>query len=263
MNYLYIKKIFTDVYSKIENGRSNSKSDNAQAIIISISAAILLATVNFYACIGHSGNLMVANLIILILNKIGIVNIDSDLIYHISWSLLVIALWLLVPACLIKFVFRKSLRDYGFTLNGIMQDIPLYLLFGCFVIPVVMYASTFTAMRSIFPFYHINSSIQLKLLIIWEVFYCIQFIAVEFFFRGFLIHGLKKTLGYNVIYVVAIPYCMIHFNKTFVESIGAIITGIVLGNFSLKRNSIILGCVIQCVVAITMDASVVFALLHH
>jgi uncharacterized protein len=83
--------------------------------------------------------------------------------------------------------------------------------------------------------------------------YLLQFIAIEFFFRGFMLHGNKNRFGFYSILVMTIPYCMIHFGKPLPETIGAIIAGLILGMLSLKSNSIWLGIAIHFSVAITMD----------
>ena len=81
----------------------------------------------------------------------------------------------------------------------------------------------------------------------------IQFFALEFFFRGFFLHGIKQRFGFYSVFVMMIPYCMIHFGKPFPETISAIIAGTALGILSLKSNNIWLGVFIHCSVAITMD----------
>jgi membrane protease YdiL (CAAX protease family) len=55
------------------------------------------------------------------------------------------------------------------------------------------------------------------------------------------------------IFVMMVPYCMIHFGKPMPETLGAILAGIVLGTLSLKSRSIFLGILIHYSVAIAMD----------
>jgi membrane protease YdiL (CAAX protease family) len=81
----------------------------------------------------------------------------------------------------------------------------------------------------------------------------LQFVAVEFFFRGFLLFGLARFIGPYAVYVAVIPYCMIHFGKPLPETIGAIIAGIVLGKMALASKSIFPGILIHCLVGCLMD----------
>ena len=54
-----------------------------------------------------------------------------------------------------------------------------------------------------------------------------------------------------------IPYCMSHFGKPFGESVGAIITGCVLGFLSLNTRTIFLSVFLHYTIAVMMD---IFAL---
>ena len=63
----------------------------------------------------------------------------------------------------------------------------------------------------------------------WWVLYWLQFCALEFFFRGFLLHGLAPRLGWAAIFAMALPYNMLHYGKPMPEALAAIVGGIVLG----------------------------------
>ncbi len=80
-----------------------------------------------------------------------------------------------------------------------------------------------------------------------------QFFSLEFFFRGFLIHGTRARYGYYAILLSVVPYCMIHFGKPLPETLGAIVAGLALGTISLFTRSIWLGVLIHVSVAVSMD----------
>lgn len=71
--------------------------------------------------------------------------------------------------------------------------------------------------------------------------------------------SLKPSLGFYSIFVMTVPYCMIHFGKPMTESFAAIFAGIFLGWLSYKNNNIWLGLLLHCTVALTMDVLA----LHH
>jgi membrane protease YdiL (CAAX protease family) len=73
-----------------------------------------------------------------------------------------------------------------------------------------------------------------------------------------MVHGLKEKFGFYSIFVMMVPYCMIHFQKPMPETIGAILAGIILGALSLKSRSIWLGVAIHYSVAITMDIAALY-----
>ena len=155
------------------------------------------------------------------------------------WGLNCILVFLILPAILIKLVLKEKLSDYGFQLSGIRKHIWIYILLISIMVPIVFFISKSPAFLNKYPFYHII--------------YILQFISIEFFFRGFLLHGLKHKFGYYSILIAVIPYCMIHFGKPISETTGAIIAGIVLGFLSLNTNSILLGILVHVTVALTMD----------
>ncbi len=86
-----------------------------------------------------------------------------------------------------------------------------------------------------------------------EFVYGLQFVGVEFFFRGFLVFGLKRRFGAYAIVVMMVPYCMIHFGKPLAETLASIIAGLALGFMSLRTRSIVLGVAIHMTVALSMD----------
>ena len=125
---------------------------------------------------------------------------------------------------------------------------------GAFVVvlPCVMLVRGLPAFQKMYPFYkHAHESWGDFLG--WECAYVLQFFALEFFFRGFLLHGLKHRFGYYSVFIMTVPYCMIHFGKPLPETIGAIIAGIFLGTLSLWTRSIWLGVLIHVTVAVAMD----------
>jgi hypothetical protein len=83
--------------------------------------------------------------------------------------------------------------------------------------------------------------------------YFAQFFALEMFFRGFWLGVLRKSFGSGAIFAMAVPYCMIHFGKPYLEAVGAIVAGIALGSLSMKTKSIYQGFLVHITVAALMD----------
>jgi len=90
-------------------------------------------------------------------------------------------------------------------------------------------------------------------LLFWELSYGIYFLVLEFFFRGFMIFSLARYLGSFSIFVMTIPYVMVHFGKPFAETLGSIIAGIFLGTLALRTRSIFGGVFIHITIAWSMD----------
>jgi len=163
--------------------------------------------------------------------------------------------YFVLPALLIKLIFRQRLSDYGLKLRGAFKDVWMYGLMLCGVIPAVIAVSFTAPFQAKYPFYDLEPGEPLwPYLVIWELLYALQFVALEFFFRGFLVHGTRRQLGYYSLFAMTVPYCMIHFGKPILETFAAIIAGIVLGIMSLRTRSVWMGAALHITVAWLMDA---------
>lgn len=240
-----------------------TRKDHARTLIILIWTALGLTIVEYW------GN---PEFVLLVLRNWNLSSIaDSYSSYFFSgtdarlhnllwWSCTIIFVYFIVPAFLTIFVFKMRLRDMGIKLRGSMQGWPVYILMLAVMIPLVWYFSSTESFQRRYPFYQPASDESLwPNFILWEITYFIQFCALEFFFRGFITLGTRKSFGYMSIFVMMVPYCMIHFGKPMPETIGAIIAGLVLGTLSMKSRSVVLGILIHYSVAVTMD---VFALMR-
>jgi membrane protease YdiL (CAAX protease family) len=52
---------------------------------------------------------------------------------------------------------------------------------------------------------------------------------------------------------MAVPYCMIHYGKPYLETHGAIVAGVVLGSLAMRTRSIYAGFLVHVTVAFAMD----------
>lgn len=186
---------------------------------------------------------------------------NPQIIQLAYWAGTILVFYILFPFLIIKLLFKENLSQYGFQSGEVFKHYRIYLIMLLIMIPVVLYFSGTKSFQARYPFYRLRIGESLyPYFWIWQILYFIQFICVEFFFRGFLLHGLKHKFGYYSVFIMVIPYCMIHFGKPMPETISAIIAGIVLGTLSLKSNSIWLGVAIHYSVAISMDLAAIWRL---
>jgi membrane protease YdiL (CAAX protease family) len=157
-----------------------------------------------------------------------------------------------LPMLLVLVVLREPIGAYNLSPRGFLRHLPIYVVLYLGVLPFVMAASHTPAFRETYPFYRLANRSQVDLWS-WEGMYAMQFVALEMFFRGFLLHGLRRALGANAVFVMVVPYCMIHFQKPMPETFGAIIAGLVLGTLAMRTRSIWGGVAIHAAVALTMD----------
>jgi membrane protease YdiL (CAAX protease family) len=171
-----------------------------------------------------------------------------------NWVFILCTFYFVVPVLTIKLIFRENLCDYGLKFQGAFKDYYLYLIMLAVMIPLVYFFSKTSSFQARYPFYELSKGEKLyPNFWMWEALYLLQFISLEFFFRGFMVHGMKHRFGIYSVLVMTIPYCMIHFGKPLPETIAAIVAGIVLGTLSLKSRSILLGVCIHYSVGLMMD----------
>jgi membrane protease YdiL (CAAX protease family) len=172
------------------------------------------------------------------------------------WGVSSLVLRVLVPAAIIAFVLRERPGDWGFRIRGQWRHVRIYALFLVGMVPLLWLASLMPAFQAKYPFYDMAG---LGGWHFWgfQLFYGLQFLGVEAFFRGFMLFGLYARLGFYAIPVMVIPYTMIHFGKPVAETFAAIVAGFILGWIALKSRSFLWGFFLHWAVAITMDLLVI------
>ncbi len=179
---------------------------------------------------------------------------DRQLAQLLFWVVGSITTYVLIPTLVIRLVLRERIADFGLNFRGILGSGWLYLVMFLFMVGPLVLASRTEAFQAKYPFYHLQRGEPFwPRLWIWEMAYVAQFFALEFFFRGFMVHGLRQRLGIYAIFAMTVPYCMIHFGKPMAETFGAIGAGVVLGLMSLKTRSIWFGACLHVAVAMSMD----------
>jgi membrane protease YdiL (CAAX protease family) len=169
------------------------------------------------------------------------------------WSFSKVTGYFLIPFPLWKLLFPKdSLLDMGLRVRGFTKHLWIYGLCLAVVLPLLFLMSRQFDFGSYYPFYKTSSRSWFDFGS-WELMYFTQFFCLELFFRGFMLNTLRKSLGSAAIFAVAVPYCMIHYGKPYLESHGAIIAGVVLGSLAMRTRSIYAGFLVHITVALGMD----------
>lgn len=88
---------------------------------------------------------------------------------------------------------------------------------------------------------------------LYEGSYAFGFFVVELFFRGFLIFGLVKYLGDDVVLPMAVTYCVLHFGKPVGEAVSSFFGGYVLGIIALRSKNIYGGIMVHIGIALLME----------
>lgn|SRR5690554_1005794 len=174
------------------------------------------------------------------------------LLQYCWWSAMHLVFFALVPALFIRLVLRQRVRDFGWRWGDTHRHWHYYLLLLSPILLFVYLVSLGEDFVNHYPFY-IHAGRSWADLLAWEALYIGQFIVLEFFFRGFMLQALRPAIGANAVWVMCVPYMMIHLPKLPLEATGSILFGLFLGVLALMSRSIWGGVMVHVAVALSMD----------
>ena len=175
-----------------------------------------------------------------------------DELYMRSWWGFTRVAGYVLPLAVWPIFFRKdSVLDFGLRGRGFRTHAWIYALCVVVMIPVLLIVAMQPDFADYYPMYKLAGRSWLDFGL-WEIVYLAQFFTLELFFRGFLLRALR-SFGAGAIWAMAVPYCMIHYGKPYLEASSAVIAGIVLGSLAMKTRSIYAGFLVHATVAVLMD----------
>ncbi len=176
----------------------------------------------------------------------------ANLVSYLWWTAWHVVGYVLLPWLLIRQVFKDKMRHYGWGWGDTHLHWQAYLLLLSPILVFVVIASFNEGFLNHYPFYTQAGRSGFDL-ISWELLYLTQFVCLEFFFRGFVLQALRPALGANAIWIMCVPYLMIHFPKLWPEAFGAITFGLFLGMLAMLSRSIWGGFFVHAGIAVGMD----------
>jgi hypothetical protein len=184
---------------------------------------------------------------------------DASFANRMWFGLSSTAVYVLVPV-LFALLFRERIRSYGLSWGSIRQEARYLILIIPIVAVIVFFISAEEGFQQVYPFYDYESGGDgaIAKLLAFEVAYGLSFVALEFFFRGFLVLGGLPVLGVHAVPVMAFAYCLLHLGKPMPECAASLIGGLVLGYIALRFRSIAVGVAAHLTMALGMDGAVIW-----
>jgi uncharacterized protein len=177
--------------------------------------------------------------------------LSADLQRLICWAAGSVLFYFIIPATVLM-AGGKTICECGWNIRGFGRHWLTYCILFLPVAGAVALVSGRADFLASYPFLRFPA--DWREFIVWECCYVAQFIALEFFFRGFLVLGLREHTGPTAaVVIMLLPYVMIHFGKPCLETCGALIAGVALGFLSLRTGSIAGGAILHVMVAVQMD----------
>jgi membrane protease YdiL (CAAX protease family) len=163
-----------------------------------------------------------------------------------------------IPLMILYFVIEKEQKNY-YGLSARKFDFTPYIIMLLIMIPLIAAASFHESFLRQYPMYKPSGAHSYLNVPEWvtaagyEAAYALDFITVEFLFRGFLVIGLMSVMGRGAVLTMAVTYCFLHFGKPAGEAISSIFGGYILGVIAYETKSIWGGIVIHVGIALGME----------
>ena len=170
------------------------------------------------------------------------------------------ALYCVVPVYVIWRCNEKEQSNvYGLTIQS--MDSKLYGLLLLGMIPLIWMASMNEAFINYYPraLKIIDAGGNWFDVVLYELFYGLDFVSIELFFRGFMVIGFVRYLGIKAILPMALMYMSIHYGKPLGEAVSSFFGGSLLGVLCFYSRSIVGGIIVHIGIAWGMELGGAFA----
>jgi hypothetical protein len=164
----------------------------------------------------------------------------------------------LIPILLLYYLYEKKATNiYG--LSAKKFDAAPYFTMLLIMLPVIIAASFAKDFGLQYPMYkssqaHVHLGVPEWITVaIYETAYGLDFITVEYLFRGLMVIGMASLLGRSAVLSMAVVYCFLHFGKPAGEAVSSILGGYILGVIAYETKSIWGGIIVHMGIAWMME----------
>lgn len=168
----------------------------------------------------------------------------------------------ILPLVIVYFAFREPLKSYGLALGDWRRGLPVMVILLVLIAAVMIYpASQTEEMRQAFPFDK-GAADSIFLFLRLQVLRGLLFYSAwEFFFRGFMLFGLRKYCGdWIAICIQTVPSCLWHIGMPTGEIFSSIIAGILFGILAIRTRSILWVFLLHYFIGVVLDIFIVIAI---
>jgi len=144
--------------------------------------------------------------------------------------------WL--PMLAILLVLREEPTAFGFTPGDFRRGLLYGFLFFVVTVPALAIASRMSVFQQYYPL-RSEAERDLASFGYFEVSYGIYLFCWEFFFRGFLLFGLRRVLGNWAVFAQSVAFGIMHLGKPAPEVVASFVAGVALGVLALRSRSFI------------------------
>jgi hypothetical protein len=159
-------------------------------------------------------------------------------------------------------IFHKLTEKVNRDVYGLQPrqfDARPYFIMLLIMLPLIIAASRTGAFLRQYPMYktsaaHAYLGISETVTVAgYELAYGLDFITVEFLFRGFMVIAMMTVLGRGAVLTMAVLYCTLHFGKPMGEAVSSVFGGYILGVVAYETRSIWGGVIVHIGIAWMME----------
>ena len=167
-------------------------------------------------------------------------------------------LMLVVPMVVIKALLKKKVSDFGWQVGDWRLGLALVGILLPLTAAILLWpAAHDAAFRAEYPLFHAAGK-TLSFFSLYAMIYGLYYLGWEFFFRGFMLFGLRDAVGpLNSILISTIPSTLMHIGKPDSEIFAAMIAGILFGAIALRTRSILYVFLLHWLIGVTLDCFII------
>ena len=165
-----------------------------------------------------------------------------------------------IPAGIVKYIFREKLVDYGLGLG----DWPRTVRSTLIMMPLLIFLGYMTGCdKSFLNVYPLNPAIRpgaaVSVFLLHLASYLFYYVGWEFMFRGFLQKATQSQAGpFTAILIQTMASTMLHYGHPASEVFGAILGGLFWGFLAYKTRSLWAGFIQHTILGFTLDTILVY-----
>ena len=180
---------------------------------------------------------------------------------------------LFVPMLTILFIFREDPDKFGFALGSSRRTWMVVAALFAGLLVVMLAASRWQIFQNYYPlFKHYtefrswfsdnypkqNPFVSAPILMLYaQASYGLYLFCWEFFFRGYLLFGLMRSIGWSAVLVQAVAFGLLHLGKPVTEQVASYAAGIILGIIALNARSFVPCFMLHWLASLSFDLLVV------
>jgi membrane protease YdiL (CAAX protease family) len=163
-----------------------------------------------------------------------------------------------IPALVVKLVFREPLAAYGVRLGNRVRTVRSLLVLAPVMVLAAFLASRLPAIRAAYPI-DPGACGSMPAFALHVATYLLFYLGWEFHFRGFLQFGLQARVGtVHAVLIQAMASSLAHLGKPWPESFAAIAAGLLWGGVAYRTQSLLSGLLQHTLLGIALDGFIGF-----